>query len=341
MDSLRKGDELPVTGPLMNSQELRRKPPASAMTKKGAFASAGYMASAVLLVMLNKATLSFYNFPCANVITLFQMLFSCAFLYAMKRWEIISFTVGEPQSITSNMITLVPVKTLFHTIPLALAYLLYMLVSMESVRSINVPMYTTIRRTTVAFTMIVEYLLVGQKHSFYVVGSVVIIIFGAFIAGARDLSFDAYGYSIVFIANICTATYLASITRAGKSTGLNSFGLMWCNGIICAPILFLWTSLSGDLKLTMNFPHLYSAGFQVVMLLSCAMAFAINYFVFLNTILNSALTQTICGNLKDLFTIGLGWILFGGLPFDLLNVAGQSLGFLGSCLYAYCKLKGK
>lgn len=131
------------------------------------------------------------------------MLFSCAFLYAMKRWEIISFTVGEPQSFTGNARTLVPVKTLFCTIPLALAYLVYMvctfvcicifdiflletlivvldhvylfviwwkLVSMESVRSINVPMYTTLRRTTVAFTMIVEYLLVGQKHSFYVIG---------------------------------------------------------------------------------------------------------------------------------------------------------------------------
>lgn len=34
------------------------------------------------------------------------------------------------------------------------------------------------------------------------------------------------------------------------------------------------------------------------MLLSCVMAFLINYCVFWNTVLNSALTQTICGNLK-------------------------------------------
>jgi len=36
---------------------------------------------------------------------------------------------------------------------------------MESVRGISVPMYTTLRRTTVAFTMIVEYVLTGKKHS--------------------------------------------------------------------------------------------------------------------------------------------------------------------------------
>ncbi|KAJ6435810.1 hypothetical protein OIU84_000938 [Salix udensis] len=304
---------LPVSVPLESEGKEKNGP---AMTKQGAYAAISYMASAVLLIMFNKAALSSYSFPYANVITLFQ-------------------------NVSNNPARLVSFKTLLHSLPLALSYLLYMLITMESVRAINVPMYTTLRRTTVAFTMIVEYLLTGQKHSLRVVGSVGIIILGAFVAGARDLSFDAYGYAVVFVANICTAVYLASIARIGKSSGLNSFGLMWCNGIICGPILLFWTSIRGDLEAIRNFPFLLSPGFQVVMLLSCIMAFLINYFVFMNTTLNSALTQTICGNLKDLFTIGFGWILFGGLPFDLLNVVGQSLGFFGSCLYAYYKLKGQ
>lgn len=36
---------------------------------------------------------------------------------------------------------------------------------MASIRGVNVPMYTTLRRTTVFFTLIMEFLLVGQKHS--------------------------------------------------------------------------------------------------------------------------------------------------------------------------------
>ncbi|GMY35817.1 nucleotide-sugar uncharacterized transporter 3-like isoform X1 [Fagus crenata] len=336
-----KNQKLPVSDPSNTDDYETHNKKASAITRKGAQAAISYMITAVLLVMFNKAALSSYNFPCVNVITLFQLLCSCSFLYAMKCWKIISFTVDEPQNATKNPATLVPFKTLVHTLPLAISYLLYMLVSMESVRGISVPMYTTLRRTTVAFTMIVEYLLTGQKHSRSVVGCVGIIILGAFVAGARDLSFDAYAYAVVFIANICTAVYLASIARIGKSSGLNTFGLMWCNGIICTPILLLWTLIRGDLQATLNFPHLFSAGFQAVMLLSCVLAFLINYCVFWNTTLNSALTQTICGNLKDLFTIGLGWVLFGGLPFDLFNVLGQSLGFLGSCLYAHNKLHGK
>ncbi|KAJ9688712.1 hypothetical protein PVL29_014386 [Vitis rotundifolia] len=333
-----KSQPLPVTdSPVAKESHLSGK----GMTKRGVYAAISYMVCAILLILFNKAVLSSYNFPYANVITLFQMISSCLFLYVMRCWKIISFSAGQPESITDDSATHVPIKTLVHTLPLASSYLLYMLITMESVRALNVPMYTTLRRTTVAFTMVVEYFLTGQKHSLAVLSSVGIIILGAFIAGARDLSFDSYGYAIVFVANICTAVYLASIARIGKSSGLSSFGLMWSNGIICGPALLLWTAMNGDLEAMMNFPHLFAPGFQAVMLLSCIMAFFLNYFVFLNTTLNSALTQTICGNLKDLFTIGLGWLIFGGLPFDLLNVAGQSMGFLGSCLYAYCKLRGK
>ncbi|KAJ4707875.1 UDP-sugar transporter like [Melia azedarach] len=313
----------------------------AAMTKRGANAAISYMACAVLLVMFNKAALSSYSFPSANVITLLQMISSCSFLYLLRCWKIITFTLGESSMTSDNNTTFVPLKTLMHTLPLSVTYLLYMVVSVESVRGVNVPMYTTLRRTTVAFTMIMEYVLAGQRYTAPVVGSVGFIVLGAFIAGARDLSFDFYGYAVVFLANITTAIYLATIARIGKSSGLNSFGLMWCNGVVCGPLLLIWTFLRGDLGMTINFPYLYSPGFLVVLLLSCIFAFFLNYSIFLNTTLNSALTQTICGNLKDLFTIGLGWIIFGGLTFDFLNVVGQFLGFLGSGLYAYYKLVGK
>uniref|UniRef100_A0A2N9GL51 Sugar phosphate transporter domain-containing protein n=1 Tax=Fagus sylvatica TaxID=28930 RepID=A0A2N9GL51_FAGSY len=216
----------------------------------------------------------------------------------MRRLKIISFTAVESLTVSDNATTLVPLKTLRHTLPLAGAYLLYMLATMESVRGVNVPMYTTLRRTTVVFTMVVEYILAGQKYTSSIVGSVALIVLGAFIAGARDLSFDGYGYAIVFLSNITTAIYLATIARIGKSSGLNSFGLMWCNGIICGPVLLFWTFIRGDLEMTINFPYLLSPGFSAVLLCSCILAFFLNYSIFLNTTLNSALTQTICGNLK-------------------------------------------
>ncbi|EPS73584.1 hypothetical protein M569_01173, partial [Genlisea aurea] len=201
----------------------------SVMTKRGAYAAISYMTCAVLLVLFNKAALSSYKFPSANVITLCQMICSCCFLYALRRMKLIAFDVTEPVLTSDSSTELVPMRKLIHTSPLALTYLLYMLVTMESVRGVNVPMYTTLRRTTVVFTMIVEYILVGQRHTPPILGSVGLIVLGAFVAGARDLSFDFRGYAVVFLANITTAIYLATIARVGKSSGLSSFGLMWCN----------------------------------------------------------------------------------------------------------------
>ncbi|XP_057799963.1 UDP-N-acetylglucosamine transporter UGNT1-like isoform X2 [Salvia miltiorrhiza] len=325
-----------VTDSAAEADEKQLK--ASAISKAGAYAAISYMACAVLLVMFNKAALSSYSFPCANVITLCQMASSCCFLYALRRLKLISFSANESGGLTDNLVSM---KTLISTSPVSLTYLFYMLASMEAVRGVNVPMYTTIRRTTVIFTMIIEFVFVGQRYSRPVLGSVSLILLGAFVAGAHDMAFDPHGYLVVVLANISTAVYLTTIARIGKSSGLNSFGLMWCNGILCGPVLLVWTFVQGDIETTMNFRYLLSPGFLVVLLFSCILAFFLNYTVFLNTTLNSALMQTICGNLKDFFTIALGWAIFGGLAFDLLNVTGQLICFVGSGMYAYYKLTGK
>jgi len=55
---------------------------------------------------------------------------------------------------------------------------------MEAVRGINIPMYTTLRRTTVAFTMVMEYFLSGKKHSSFVLGR--------------------YGTLVVLVSDCCT-----------------------------------------------------------------------------------------------------------------------------------------
>ncbi|CAM8964374.1 unnamed protein product [Rhodiola kirilowii] len=331
------GAVLPVSDPAKDDNDKIFR--GSAMTKRAAYAAISYMACAVMLVLFNKAALSSYNFPSVNFITLIQVICSCSFLYVLRRKNVISFS--EAGQLLDESRLFVSYKTLVQTSPLAVAYLVYLIVTMASIRGVSVPMYTTLRRTTVLFTMVVEYVLTRQTYTRHIIGSVAVIVIGAFIAGARDLSFDAYGYGVVLMANLTTAIYLATIARVGKSCGLNSFGLMWCNGILCGPFLLLWSYVQGDLKAAMSFPDLLSPGFLTVLLLSSMLAFCLNYSVFLNTRLNSALAQTICGNLKDIFTIGFGWILFGGLPFDLLNVMGQGLGFVGSGLYAYYKVIGK
>ena len=54
-----------------------------------------------------------------------QMVSSTLFLYTLRRKKIISFTAADSDN---NVSAFVPLKTLFHTLPLSVAYLLYMVV---------------------------------------------------------------------------------------------------------------------------------------------------------------------------------------------------------------------
>lgn len=72
---------------------------------------------------------------------------------------------------------------------------------MESVRGVNVPMYTTLRRTTVVFTMIVEYLLTGQKYTSSVVGRYVFFSY-YFLVNACSLMPLKTNWSVVGALNL-------------------------------------------------------------------------------------------------------------------------------------------
>ncbi|KAL8512685.1 hypothetical protein ACS0TY_018978 [Phlomoides rotata] len=127
------------------------------------------------------------------------MISSSCFLYALRRLKFISFSTDEPTALPDNSKTLVSIKALISTSPLSLTYLIYMVASMESVWGVNVPMYTTLRRTIVVFTMIIEYFMVGQRYSTHVLGS--------------DIPHNHSSHSCCLLL-----------------PSLNSFGLMWCNG---------------------------------------------------------------------------------------------------------------
>lgn len=73
-------------------------------------------------------------------------------------------------------------------------------------------------------------LLLGTKTKDSI--SVALIVFGAFIAGARDLSYDAYGYAIVILANLTTALYLTTIARIGNNPIRISFSCLLICGLI-------------------------------------------------------------------------------------------------------------
>jgi solute carrier family 35 len=322
-----------------------------------------YMLSAICLLSFNKTALSLYDFPYANVITLLQLFVSTVILYVFKRIGLIEFRQHSINSTSSssssndddddsvttattyknkNVMMMTkqgfPRRKLFQKcLPLAIAYVTYMVLSMVSLRGVNLPMYTTLRRTTGAFTMLCEFLMFKKTQDLDICFAVLLMVVGAIVAGVNDMEFTLYGYVMVCLNNMATAVYLLTIGRISKVSGLNAFGLMWTNAIWCMGPLFLVSLIKGEIWGTIVYVN-ENEGFFKVLVGSCVLAFALNYSVFLNTAVNSALTQAICGNVKDLVVVWIGYVVFGGI-FQWANFCGMLIGVLGSVLYAAFKMR--
>eukprot|EP00899_Mesostigma_viride_P024365 jgi/Mesvir1/5112/Mv15271-RA.1 len=327
-----------------------RSPSPRPRHKLGLAVAVAYMLCAVLLVLFNKSALSGYNFK--------HLAVSNCLLAFLNRLGVISFSDAKklPPSGKKENLPLFPPRSVYlDASPLAATYLLYMIFGMLALKAVDIPMYTTLRRTTVAFTMAAEFLVSGKLHTKGVVLSVAIMVAGALFAGIHDLAFSMVGYLTVMASNCTTALYLVAIARVGKRLGMSTFGLMWMNGIICGPVLLMWIILSGEMSRVWQDEAMSKGPFQasrllllclyppcvslkVILLLSSLLAFCLNYAMFLNTSINSPLTQTVCGNLKDIGAVLLGIVFLGGTPFNSYNVMGILLGFSGSIAYAYCKL---
>lgn len=226
-----------------------------------------------------------------------RQVFQLACLAPLRASGQVSFWKGAPPPQYAGA-TYLPLEVLRRCAVLAGAFMAYLLVGMLAVDGVNVPMYTTLRRTAVAFTMCAEYLLAGQRFGRPVVAAVAVIVAGSLVAGAADMDFNPVGYGWVFAANAATAVYLSVIARLSRQLPLSSFGLMWANAVLCMPGLTAWLYFSGEAAAVARFEHLHETDFQAALLGSCGLAFVINFAIFLNTQLNTAVTQSVCGNLK-------------------------------------------
>eukprot|EP00124_Ichthyophonus_hoferi_P000708 Ihof_evm7s28 gene=Ihof_evmTU7s28 len=219
-----------------------------------------YMLTAAGLVGFNKVALSKYDFPYPNLIVLLQLVFSAVALTLFKAIGLISYRECT-------------VKTL----------------------KVNIAMYTALRRMTLMFVMALDYLLQGKSSTQKVKCSVFIMVLGAFIAAAGDLAFNTSAYAYVIIYDILTALYLVMIARVKEEAHLETFGLMVYNNIVCIPCLLVICGARGELSGLITFEHLYEPGFLVALFFSTILAFVLNYSIFLNISVNSALTQSVCG----------------------------------------------
>ncbi|CAI5466356.1 unnamed protein product [Closterium sp. Yama58-4] len=292
-------------------------------------AALSYGLASMAMVFLNKGVLTYYKF--SMTLLALQMVATTALIYVGGKLEWIAM---RPFSLS----------TARRLLPLSFFYNANVAFALASLQGVNIPMYIALKRLTPMAVLITGFFTGKSKPPLQVTLSVSLTTFGCLIAALGDFSLDPYAYALALTSVLCQTFYLLLVERSGAEQGISSFELMFYNALLSLP--FLGAILLCTNELPTSVPLLFtmcaeSWTFTVAVTASLVMALVLNYTMFLCTIVNSALTTTIVGVLKGVFTTIFGFFFLGGVKFQLLNVTGLVINSAGGVWYSIAKYRQK
>ncbi|WCJ30491.1 UDP-N-acetylglucosamine (UAA) transporter family [Euphorbia peplus] len=291
-------------------------------------AAVSYGIASMAMVFINKAILMEYSHS-MTLLTLQQM--ATALLIHIGRQ--MGYTNAKG----------VDMQTAKRLLPVSLFYNANVAFALASLKGVNIPMYIAIKRLTPLAVLVAGFFSGKGKPTAQVTLSVLLIAAGVLIAALGDFSFDLFGYSMGLISVFFQTMYLVLVEKSGAEDGLSSIEIMFYNSFLSVPFLAFLVIATGEFpnSLSLLVAKSNSFSFLAILILSLVMGIALNYTMFLCTIVNSALTTTIVGVLKGVGSTTLGFILLGGVKVHALNVTGLVINTAGGVWYSYAKYTQK
>ncbi|XP_004291270.1 PREDICTED: putative UDP-sugar transporter DDB_G0278631 [Fragaria vesca subsp. vesca] len=288
------------------------------------FAALSYGVASMAMVFINKAVLMEYSHS-MTLLTMQQLATALLIHFGRK--------MGYTRSRGLEM------STAKKLLPVSLFYNANVAFALASLKGVNIPMYIAIKRLTPLAVLIAGFFSGKGKPSTQVILSVVLTAGGVVIAALGDFSFDLFGYSLALTSVFFQTMYLVLVEKSGAEDGLSSVEIMFYNSFLSLPFLLFLIIATGEFPNSFSLLLVKSTSihFLVILILSFVMGIALNFTMFLCTIVNSALTTTIVGVLKGVGSTTLGFVLLGGVQVHGLNVTGLVINTTGGVWYSYAK----
>ena len=274
-----------------------------------------YMFSSFFIVIFNKIVLTIFAFDsiafiifCQSIFTIVILLFRC---YKIK-W---------------------PKKTLWKVCVLNVSNVFF---GISASGALNVAMFSALRRVSIFMTLIGQWMLLGNRPNNGVIFSVFMMILGAIIASADDLSFNPVGYVYVMANNALTASSQIETKRAIDQEWTKTDILFW--SACLSALIFGLQLIHFDPK---TFEAWDNGGFRVAFFFSMCLGFVIKWSIAWTIEKNDALTLAVAGSTKSAI---MGLVVCAGLfdptyVFSWLNFTGLQISAIASLCYVYSVYK--
>ncbi|CAM9464562.1 unnamed protein product, partial [Phaeothamnion confervicola] len=285
-----------------------------------------YACSSLLVIFINKIVLTTYGFPSFQVLAMSQFAATGLTLRTLQAWGWVQIKPLTREALSS----LVPLTALF---------CMNVVTGLGGTKKISLPMFTVLRRFSILMTMLMEQHLLGSKPNHMVQLSVFLMLGGAVVAAMYDLTFDLTGYLYILSNDLFTAGYGVAMKHALTSGKVTKMSLLFYNSVFSLLFMagLLYATGSDEVAKVRQFEFWGSSQFLLLFAVASFMGCVLQYSIFLCTSVNSALTTTVVGCLKNILTSLAGMFVGGDYVFSVPNFAGLIVSVIGSLVYSYAK----
>ena len=208
-------------------------------------------------------------------------------------------------------------------------------ISNVSLALVSVPFHQVMRSTCPIVTIWIYRACYGRTYSTATYLSVIPLILGVALATAGDYYCTLIGFALTFLGVVLSSVKTVATNRLMTgSLALSAMEALLRMSPLAAIQCILYAFLTGEVE---RFRIAYAEGqfsnsFGVALL-----AFVLNLISFQTNKVAGALTMTVCGNVKQALTIGMGIVLFN-VQVGLLNATGTAVTILGAVWYSKVEL---